>query len=205
MTELLPTKARLEAVVAPGVALYDVSALLPKGRHRRATRRPAGQRIDAAFIHHSGALGMPGFEGLRRAVLFMTQQRDFPESGYHGWIPRDPVRDPEGRLVLLRALPDESRGWHTGAKANDRGTGWSLQGNTSKLALSPSQVEVLEALIPWLAEHHGWTWADIRSWLGWHSAAARWGGRPKPACPGRDAERWLRAYVDRATVPVPIT
>lgn len=195
---MIPPGAKLEAVIAPGVALYDVSHLLPRGKHRRATRRPKGQRIDAAFVHHSGALGMPGFEGLRRAVLFMTQQRDFPASGYHGWIPRDPVRDAEGRLVLFRAVPDDVRAWHSGARANDRGVGFSIQGNTSKLPLSPSQVEILEALIPWLAEHYGWTWADIRSWLGWHSIADRWGGRRKAACPGRDAERWLRGYVERA-------
>ena len=196
--KLLPDEARFDELIAPGLALYDVSHLLPRGKHRRATKRPKGQRIDAAFVHHSGALGMGGFEGLRRSVDFMVRQRDFPESGYHGWIPRDPVRDAEARLVLFRALHDSARGWHTGGKANDRGTGWSLQGNTSKLPLSPSQVEILEGLIPWLCEHYGWTWADIRSWLGWHSIGARWGGRPKPACPGRSAEAYLTEYIARA-------
>lgn len=199
MTTLLPAAARFDELIAPGLALYDVSHILPKGRHRRATTRPKGVEIDAAFIHHSGALGLPGFEGLRRSVDFMTRHRDFPFSGYHGWGPRDPVRDPEGRLVAFRAAPDPVRAWHSGARANDRGLGWAFQGNTSKLPLSPSQVEILEGLIPWLSEKHGWPMEDIAKWLGWHSIADRWGGRKKSACPGRDAERWLRAYVARAT------
>lgn len=198
----LPDKARLETLIAPGVALYDVSHLLPKGRHRRATKRPQGAKIRVALCHHSGALGMPGFEGLRRAVAFMTQQRDFPESGYHFWFARDPLLDAERRPVLLRALPDPARGWHSGARANDEGVGLAFQGNTSQLPLSPFQIELLEAAIPWLAEHYGWSWEQIRSWLGWHSIADRWGGRKKVACPGHDAERWLRSYLDRATAPL---
>lgn len=199
MTALLPAEARFDELIAPGIALYDVSHLLPKGTHRRATTRPKGVKIDAAFVHHSGALGLPGFEGLRRSVEFMVRRRDFPCSGYHGWAGRDPVRDPDGRLVVFRAVPDPVRAWHSGARANDRGLGFALQGNTSRLPLSPSQVEILEGLIPWLSEKHGWPTEDIAKWLGWHSIADRWGGRKKAACPGRDAERWLRAMVAQTT------
>jgi hypothetical protein len=106
----LPDKARLDEVVAPGIALYDVAHLLPKGTHRRSTTRPRGAVIRVALCHHSGALGMPGFEGLRRSVDFMTRHRDFPESGYHFWFPRDTVRDHEDRRVAFRALPDPARG-----------------------------------------------------------------------------------------------
>lgn len=195
----LPTGARLEAELAEGVVLWDVSALMPRGRHQRQTRRPASTRLACALVHHSGSLGLPGVEGAHRSALFTTQHRDFPGPGYHFWLPRDPVRDELGRLVCLRLVPDVTRAWHSGGRANDRGLGIALQGNTSKLPVSPSQQELLEALLPWLAERHGWDWTAIRSWLGWHSDAARLGGRPKAACPGLDAERWLRGYLARAT------
>lgn len=195
----LPAGARVETQLAEGVVLWDVSALMPVGRHQRQTRRPPASRLTVALVHHSGALGMPGIEGARRSAAYVVRERDFPGPGYHFWLPFEELRDENGRLVLLRMVPDDVRAWHSGARANDAGIGVALQGNTSRLPVSHAQEQALQAIIPWLAERHGWAWDDIRAWLGRHRTAARWGGRPKATCPGRDAERWLDAYIERAT------
>lgn len=197
MTELLPSAARFVAQPAGGLAVYDVAHLLPKGRHRRATRRPGKGAITAAFLHHSGALGRPGFAGALGAVDFVTRKRKFPGAPYHLWLPFEPVRDPKGRLVTLLLAPWSFRAWHTGARANDIGVGLSLQGNTSKRPLSPSQIEQLEGVLPWVAGVHE---LDLSRDLGWHAIGARWGGRNKRACPGTHGEAWVRDYVSRVPV-----
>ena len=189
----------LEAVMAPGVALHNVADRLPRGRHRRKTRRPPGQAIDAVFLHHSGALGRDGVRGAVDSARYVIKNRGFPCAPYHFWAPRTELRDAKNRLVLLRLVPNETRSWHTGGRANDRGVGIALQGNTSKLPVSWAQVELLEAFYPWISEELGLPWSHIESWLGWHSIARRWGARKsKPACPGVDGERWVRGYLGRA-------
>lgn len=193
---------RHEDRIAGGIALYDASHLMPRGRHRRKTRRPRGQRIDAVFVHHSGALGRPGLAGAMASARFVVERRGFPGPGYHLWLPREPLLDDAGRLVVLRLVPDATRAWHTGARANDRGIGVCLQGHTGRRPISPSQVELLEGLLPWASEHYGLPWAELPSWLGWHAIGHRWGGRRKPACPGRSTETWLRGYLDRASPAV---
>lgn len=191
----LPSGARFEAEIAGGIALWDVSHLLPRGRQTWKTKRAPGSVISVALVHHSGALGAPGFQGALNSVRFMVSQRSFPMSGYHYWSSYAPIIDPEGRLVWLRLAADEKRAWHSGRRANDIGVGWALQGNTTRMPISPSQVELLEAGIPWLMERHKTTPAEG---LGWHSIADRFGGRPKKACPGAGGERYLRDYVKRA-------
>lgn len=188
-------------VIADGVALYDATERVqrdyPRKPHRKA-RRPAGQRIDALFVHHSGSLGRAGLEGALGAVRFVMGQRRFPGSPYHLWVPYLPVRDDEDRLVFFRLCEDEYRAWHTGDEANDRGIGLCLQGRLTKTGPSEAQVEALEAILPWASRHYGLPWERLRDWLGWHAIGSRWGGRDKPACPGPATERWLRDYIDRA-------
>lgn len=190
--------------VSEGIRLYDASEVVRAQYPRRASakaKRPADAEICALFVHHSGALGQPGLGGLLAAVRYVMTQRKppFPGPPYHLWAPHAPVRDDEGHLVLFRAAEDEHRCWHTGGKANDIGIGLALQGNLTRTGPSPSQVEILEAIVPWFAERHGLAWEDIRAWLGWHAIAGRWGGHPKAACPGKATERWLVEYLARAT------
>lgn len=195
-----PENAVVEAHVAEGVALWDVSRLMPRGPHQRATKRPAGFVLPLRlFLHNSGALGMPGIEGARRATDFVVRHRGFPGAPYHFWAPYHPLRDEDGRLVLLRLAGDHVRTWSQGAKANDLGASFAFQGNTSKLALSPSQVQLAEAFAPWASERYALPWPSIDEWLSTHSRAGSWGGRSKSTCPGLDAERWLRGYLARAT------
>lgn len=191
--------------IADGVELYDATDLLareyPRKRSRKAVR-PPGQRIDAVFVHHSGSLGRAGLDGLRGAVRFVMEQKPpkerFPGPPYPFWAPNLPVRDGDGRLVLFRACEDEYRAWHTGDEANDRGVALCLQGKLGKAGPSDSQIEIMEAFFPWASDRYGLAWSLIRSWLGYHSIGARWGGRNKAACPGRATETWLEEYIDRA-------
>ena len=185
----LPDGALFEAQVALGIALWDVSHLLPETPRKQRHRDVAG--IDTVIVHHSGRLGRPGFAGLLASARYMVGQRGFPSCGYTYWIPHETERDDEGRLVVYRCSPDAERDWHSGADANDRGVAICLQGNTSARPLSWSHEEGLEALIPWLVERHD---LDMPDALIWHSIAGRRGGRPKAACPGRHAEAWLARY-----------
>lgn len=90
--------------------------------------------------------------------------------------------------MVLRLAADEIRAWHSGGRANDRGLGIALQGNTTRQPMSFFQTECLEALLPWIAEQHGMDWP---AGLGWHAIAHRYGGRGKPMCPGTSAESFL--------------
>jgi len=189
--------------VADGVELYDATEILAREYPRkrsRAAARPPGQRIDAVFVHHSGSLGRAGLDGLRGAVRYVTTQRSpaFPGPPYHLWLPYLPLRDAEGRLVVFRACEDSYRAWHTGGEANDRGIGLCLQGKLGKVGPSPTQVEALEALIPWASQRYGLPWTLMRTWLGWHAVGSKWGGRDKPTCPGSATVEWLHGYIDRA-------
>lgn len=189
--------------IADGVELYDATEILKREYPRKRSRaavRPPGQTIDAVFVHHSGSLGRAGLDGLRGAVRFVQTQRSpaFPGPPYHLWLPYLPVRDDEGRLVVFRACEDSYRAWHTGGWANSRGVGVCLQGKLGKTGPSDSQVEALEALLPWASERYGLPWDDIRTWLSWHADGARLGGRAKPTCPGPATVEWLKGYIDRA-------
>ncbi len=184
--------AAFEGLGAPGVALWDVSDRMPQGSHSRATKRPKGQVIDRVFVHHSGALGKPGVAGARNSAAYVTQKRDFPGPGYHYWVPFEELRDDDGRLCILRLVPDVTRAWHSGSVANHRGVGVALQGNTTARPLSYSHEECLEALIPWLVTRFA---LPMPEGLSWHSDAARSGGRSKAACPGVNAEAWLKGYL----------
>lgn len=189
-----------ECDIADGVALYDGTHLLdaewPRKKH---PKRPPGQRIDRAFIHHSGSLGAAGWEGARRSVRYVRVQRKkpFPIQPYTMWAPHDELRDDDGRLVFFRLAEDDARVWSTGGLANDRSVSLCLQGDLRRSGPSPSQVQVLQAALPWLAERHGWAWSEIGDWLGWHSEATKHGApNNKVNCPGAATVKWLRDYVD---------
>lgn len=200
---LADPRVTLEAVLSPDVALYDATKAMPKHkrrrsrRYRRKTRRPPGATLRALFAHHSGANGRPGLAGAIASAKYVMGKRGFWLPGYHYWIPRDLI-DAEGRFVILRLVPSELRAWHTGRRANDFGEGLAVQGNTSRAPMTPGQVRSLEVFVPWWGRLRGLSLAELGRWLGWHSIGHRWGGRRKPACPGRDAERKLRAIVASA-------
>ena len=73
-----------------------------------------------------------------------------------------------------------------------------LQGNTSRLPVSPAQVEALEAWVPWAEERYRFSRPSIADWLATHSRAGAFGGRSKSTCPGTNAELWRARYVERA-------
>jgi len=187
----LPVQATLEAVIAGGVALWDVHHLLPRHKTLRYEARVGA--IRRVYVHHSGALGAAGYPGALASARYSVGE-DFPGAAYHYWIPAETLRDPYGRLVVLRLNDDRTRCWHTGRAANHHGVGVALQGDTTAAPLTTSHEECLEALLPWLRERHQLGPA----WMSWHAEADRFGGKPKPTCPGKHAEAWLTAYRDRA-------
>jgi len=184
-------KPIFEAEIFPGIALYDATDVIPQ--HPTESwdyRSPSG--IDVLFVHHSGALGRMGLRGYRASAQYSIDHSGWPGTAYHLWAPYHDVRDAEGRTVIYRGQPDDAFSWHTGG-ANRRGMGLALQGDPTETGPSPSQVEILEAVIPWWMARFGTT--PKRS-LSWHSDSDRHGGRPKASCPGPVAVEWLRSYRD---------
>lgn len=204
-----PADAQLYARLAGGVSLYDVSHLLPKHKRKRYKVRDV-EKIDRAFVHHSGAMGKLGFEGLEASARYsireikrenedgemVVRKKAWPGFAYHLWIQNgDPWtvdRDPGGNLVVYMGNRFETRSYHTGGDANTFGVGVVLQGNTTTGGLSWAHEESLEAVLPWLRDEHGLSYP---SGLGWHSIADTMDGKRKPTCPGKGAEMWLRGYL----------
>ncbi len=185
----VPDGAELEVDLG-GIAVWDVSHLLPKHQTKRYQKRELSA-VTHLFVHHSGRLGKPGYQGLLNSTRYVVTHRGFPGCAYHLWIPFYGSKDSEGRLIVYRANRPETRSWHTGGRLNGFGESLCLQGNTTQKPLSPSQKECLEALLPW-------RWDSIPSQvtptLSWHSEANLSGGKPKPACPGKNAVAWLETY-----------
>lgn len=195
---MTPQGAIFEADLG-GVAVWNVAALLPT-RDGGYPERPL-DAISHLFVHHSGSLGRPGFEGLLASTRYcVTQKRrnsrgdiGFPGCPYHIWLPHNDERDSEGRLVVYRSNPAQARCWHTGGPLNGFGESLVLQGNTTSIGMSPTQIECLEAVLPWRFD------ALTRPQFGvpvlsWHSEASRSGGRDKAACPGSETVAWLSEY-----------
>lgn len=178
-------------VIAPGIALWDVSTQMPM--RSSLLRRSPVRRV---YVHHSGRLGAPGLAGARNSTRYVVERKGFPGPAYHYWLPYAEVRDERGNLVVYQLEREYVRAWHTGGEANAHGLGIALQGNTNRRPMSDFQIELLEALLPWLRARHATTLAP--TWLSWHAEAGRYGGRPKPACPGKHAEAWLKAYREAA-------
>ncbi|MEM9067111.1 MAG: peptidoglycan recognition family protein [Myxococcota bacterium] len=200
----LPRDAREELELAGGVVLYDVSTALPRKQHPRGMdRRPKDAKIERAYVHHSGALGRGGFPGALSATEFVMGKKKspFPGAPYHFWLPYRDERDHTGRLVVLRLAEDEYRAWHTGGDANHHGIGVALQGNLSKTGPSASQIEGLEALLPWLIQRHGLV---MPLGISWHAEGDRFGGRSKSSCPGKPTVAWLEDYRERVVAPDPL-
>jgi len=197
---VLPGDAIFEARIAGGVHLYDVAALLPKHAWKRYSVRDPEQ-IERVYFHHSGAHGADGFQGLFNSARYVVEHKEAPACAYPYWLSPEPDRDNEGALVIYRGVPDILVQWATGG-ANPHSTAACFQGNTSKRPLTSAQIEMAEALIPWLYERHMRVAANGWRGLSWHSEADRWGGRSKAACPGTHAELWLANYrAGLASVP----
>lgn len=177
---------KLEAEIAGGIALWDAQADLPRDGQYPRRRKP----IRYWIVHHSGALGRRGLEGMRASANYVITEkgqggRGWDEFAYHLWIPWYGERDKEGRLVLFRGNEDHERANHTGGWL-DEGFGICLQGDLTKAGPSPSQIEILEALFPWLSSQHE---LAIRGALTWHSEIGK-----KKACPGKPTVKWLQDY-----------
>ena len=197
----LPPQAIFETDLGGGVALWDVSALLPTGPGDYRNRSVLG--ISRLYIHKSGGDGPPGFRGCLGMARYCTNPkpsgRGWAGSPYTFWGSRDPDVDRAGRLVIYRCQPDKIRSYHTGRLANDHGVAYAVQGaydaqwdllssGRPKIDVEPStaQMRCLEAFLPWAQSRYN---LQSSTGLSGHWEAARWGGKTKLVCPG-DALRW---------------
>lgn len=193
----LPPEAKFEQSIGGNVVIWDVTHLLLVHGSKKFGNRPS-PRILRQFVHHSGSLGNPGFAGMWSSSRFSTSEGTdgdktvFPGFAYHFWISKDDLRDSQGRMVVLRGNHDMTRAWHTGATANDDGVGIVLQGNTSDSPMSASQKHRLKYLL----EHNERRFGLKRdNGTSYHAEAVKYGARKnKPSCPGRDAEKYVRAW-----------
>ena len=187
----IPDGAIFEAVTPdPGVAVWDVSHLLPTKKGRPQPAR-AG-KIERFYVHKSGGEGGPGFAGLLASARYVVQHRDFPGMPYTLWDSTIHDVDDEGRLVLYRGAADDRRTWHTGGVCNDHGAALALQGNLSRRDLTPNQRRVGEAAIAYILTSGRYPDLDPAHPISTHSRAKAYGAvKNKPICPGTYAETWL--------------
>lgn len=185
---MTPPGATFEAQIAGGLALWDVSDLLP----RHAVKRRGRLRVtpELVVMHHTGA-DAPTIDGYQAAVMTATyhvRHTDWSRIGYHVHIARKADRDDEGRLVVYRTLPDALR---PAATKGLNGRSWAivLEGDLDEQPITEDQEEALEGLIPW--------YGDVTI-IG-HREAEAYGGKPaRKSCPGRNGMRWLRRWRGRA-------
>lgn len=171
--------------MAPGIALWDVTTDLPTHKEKSWRTRKIGD-VTEQYLHHSGRLGAPGFEGLRNSARYSARYRDWPGTAYHFWLPYDPVYDMDDRLVVYRCNADTTRTWHAGTGPNNRGLAVCLQGNTTAAPLSDGQEMALPRLLRYNAER-----LDVVTVLGHYEANYAGDGHAKPTCPGTHAVAWL--------------
>ncbi len=205
----LPTGAIFEDELAGGVALYDVTDVLPRNKKRKyKTRETSG--IIRVYNHHSGALGKDGFQGAANSARYRVKDRTkklpngstklirgWPGMPYTYWYCYEPDRDEDNRIVVYRCNADATRSYHTGKKANDHGVGNCWQGNLTVREPSNAQIEMAEAHFPWLMARHDL--ADDRP-FSFHSEAGAFGGKKKPTCPGPHVTKWVSEYRDKLIV-----
>lgn len=190
----LPDGAVFEAQVAGGIALYDISHILPAHPKRKYRERDVNG-IERVYTHHSGALGARGYRGAvgtaRYAIRETSKRKPWPGAAYHFWFAYHADRDLDGRLVIYRLQPDEARSYHTGEEANDHGLGLCWQGNLREKLPSADQIEMAEGFYPWLFETYSLTVPDGFSF---HSEAGKYGGKSKPTCPGPHVTAWVKRW-----------
>lgn len=186
---MIPEDAIFETILAPGVALYDVSHLLPTAR-KKYTKRPF-EKIVRAYFHHSGSDGSKGYQGAYNTTNYVVKKRNFRGAAYTFWFPYEEVTDADGNYVVFRLNKDETRSYHTGKVANTHGIGCCFQGNLSKKPMSAFQTECAEAFIPWIMGRYD---LDEEYPISYHSEAGKFGGKEKPTCPGPYAVKWVQDY-----------
>jgi len=189
---MVPRDAVLEAELAGGIVLLDVSHLLPVAHGKRYASRPMSG-IVRQYHHHSGAMGRPGFAGALGTARYVVAEHGWAGAAYHYFLSHVADRDYSDRIVVYRLQQDIVRSYHTGGDANTHGIGVCWQGNLTAVEPSSDQIEAAEALIPWLLGRHAGMQMDPCP-ISWHSESARWGGSGKPTCPGPHVEAWLAAY-----------
>lgn len=179
--------------IAGGVVMVDITDRLP--RHKKKRYRPRSGSIERIYFHKSGRLGKPGFDGAKNSARYCVDKRGWPGMPYTFWLPFEPEYHYTAKkrsIVLFRCQPDEIASYHTGGKANQIGVAACFQGNSTVDGLSPNQIELAEALIPWAFERYG---LELPSGLSWHSDTSPLGPpKKKPVCPGTAAVRWLEKY-----------
>lgn len=188
---VLPIDAKRVGEIAPGIALYDVSHLLPKHDWKKWHRRNP-KKIKRLYIHHSGAdhPDRHGFDALKDSAFYSVAHLEWPGTAYQFWASRFADRTLHRELVLYQANRLHFRTWHTGFLANGHGISLALEGNTSKQGLTHDQREILEAFIPY-ARKFG---IRLPKGLSGHWEACRFGGKCKKSCPGDAAKAWVTAY-----------
>jgi hypothetical protein len=173
-----------DTALAQNVVLVDVVDELPR-------RRPFPKRadeIDRLIIHHSGALGAPGYAGMKGSAQYTIAPKQGKPGGrgfaYTFWAPYKPPAF--GPLTIFRGNRDDVRSAHT-SRWNDRGVALVLQGNLGALGgPSTAQITMLEAFVPWAIARYDLV---MPQGLTYHRECTG-----KKLCPGGAAEVWIEAF-----------
>lgn len=197
-----PTEAATQVI-----RVVDVSAVLPSSRERSYSKRDPS-KISEINLHQTEGNTKPPPGGLMAtAEYFIAPDVDGKGSSGRGWpgfaytfyVPFQPPRDADGRLVVYRCQPDDVRSYHTrdrdrvGVAIAFQGTFRSVDGGKGDPA--PDQVTAGEALIRHLLDRYHLDELDLY-------AHRDWGKR---CCPGSELEILIdmlrAAWCERAGQP----
>jgi hypothetical protein len=208
--------------------IYDVCHLLPTHKnypHGTDVVKPNGKRaipahwcygnrgqeIVKAFVHQTAGSYSPGFEGVFNTASFIVRDptyfddgkwrgtgRGWPGMCYSYFFSYEPELTPDGKVIIFRCRPDDSKSWHTGGHNNEaialgfqgyfrsRHMGRFRARKGDKTNGQPSQAQQDMLAASW-AEYFKPTFELTDQDLFGHFEAKR----PKAACPGD----WLENFV----------
>jgi len=176
--------------IASGVVLEDIHNILL--HHTKKKYKERKIEPTALFVHHTGAdNGRDSIQAWTATAGYHVISKKWPGIAYHYGITRRPSETRSGKLIVHQLNPESTVCYHTKG-CNRFGVGLVLQGNLGETELTDFQIECLEAFLPFWFQTHG---LSPKESLGWHSNSFKWLGIPKPACPGKNAVKWLKDYL----------
>lgn len=208
--------------------IYDIANQLPVHKnypHGTDVVKPNGKRaipanwcygkrggpVKKAFVHQTAGSYQKGFRGVLNTASFIVRDpsyfddgkwrgdgRGWPAMCYSYYFPHEPELTPEGKLIVFKCRPDDSKSWHTGGhnheaialgfqgyfRSRHMGRFKARKGDTNNG--NPSQAQQKALASSW-AEYFKPTFGLTDDDVFGHFEAKH----PKAACPGDWLEQWV--------------
>jgi hypothetical protein len=165
------------------INIINISNKLPKGKPVKRK-----ESIVRLFFHHSGADGKQGLQGVLNTVNYFMNVRGYDKRPYHYYLNYVPDKASDGSLIIYQLSDDSEICYSTGG-CNNNSLGIVFQGNLSKKGPSQEQIVMFNYLTDLLVKKYN---LSLPNGLSFHSEAGKFGGKPKPTCPGPFVEALVK-------------